>query len=269
MKKCPDCSQFFSDDNFFCLNCGTSLLHNADMKQNPTSFQTPNDTPTQLLSSFPTKTVEKKEAHRSFYLIIGAMAVLIIGLSAIVFFLLSGKDSSENKTGENKQQANQIVENNSVSNSALISQVEKQIPQIEKSNKQIYAGNTQVQTEPITNEAVQDLLNRWRQAQNARNYNAYKACYAPQFFGIKRTRNGGETRMNYGQWMNDRRKMLKNTINVGIQIQDIKTEGDTATSQFIQQFESVNYQDTGQKILKIKMFSDGAKIIYEELKYAY
>lgn len=264
MKRCPQCNQIFGEENLFCLNDGTVL--------ESFSPSLANDTPTQLFSPFPTKTVEKKDTNKGTYAIIGAMAVVIIGLSAIVFFLLSGKENSENKNGENKPEISQTVENKPAqkeSNSAQTSKIEKQATQIEKANKQISVDNAQVQTEPITDEAVQELINRWVRAQNSRNYNAYKACYAPQFFGIKRTSNGGETRMNFGQWMSDRRKMLKNTINVAVQIQDIKTERDTATAQFIQQFESVNYQDTGQKILKIKMFPDGAKIIYEELKYAY
>lgn len=264
MKKCPNCNHFFSDDDIFCPIDGTTLEAAVSLATN--------DTPTQVLSSFPTPVVPKKSDGKYLYLITGTMAVVIIGLSAIVFYLLSGKENNENKNSENKQEIGQTIENKPAqkeSNSAQTSQIEKQTPQIEKANKQISVDNTQVQTEPITDEAVQELINRWRQAQNSRNYNAYKACYAPQFFGIKRTRDGDETRMNYGQWMNDRRKMLENTINVAVQNPNINIERDTATAQFIQEFESVNYQDTGQKILKIKMFPDGAKIIFEEMKYAY
>ena len=63
--------------------------------------------------------------------------------------------------------------------------------------------------------------------------------------------------------------MLKNTLSVEIQNLEILTEGETATAEFTQQFQSVNYNDAGQKILKIKMFPNGAKITYEEMKYAY
>ncbi len=72
--------------------------------------------------------------------------------------------------------------------------------------------------------------------------------------------------MNYTQWMNDRQKMSKNIVDVGVGNLQIKIEGDTAIAQFVQQFQSAGYQDTGQKTMRIKMFSEGAKIVYEELK---
>ena len=242
MKKCPNCSQSYSDDLVFCLNDGT-VLENSSVSYS-------GDTPTLVVSQFPNKTVEKKEANKSFYAIIGAMAVVIIGLSAIVFFLISGAK-------DEKKEEHKAVETKSP-NVAQTSPTANQT--VEKTEK------TPI---PITKEAAQSLINRWEQAQDTRNFNAYRSCYAQSFLGIKRTKSGSESRMNAAQWLNDRQKMLKNIINVGVENLNITIEGDTANAQFIQQFQSANYEDTGQKTMRIKMFEDGAKIVYEELKYVY
>ena len=243
MKRCPNCNQSFSDDLVFCLHDGTVLETSSGASYS-------GDTPTQVFTSLPTKSVEKTETNKSFYAIIGVMAVVIIGLAAVVFFLMSG--AKDDKNEENK-----TVENKSPNVAQTSPTTNQTIEKIEKTPL------------PITKEAAQNLINRWEQAQDARNFDAYRSCYGQPFLGIKRTKSGSETRMNYAQWMNDRQKMLKNIIDVGVENLNITIEGDTANAQFIQQFQSENYEDTGQKTMRIKMFEGGAKIVYEELKYVY
>jgi hypothetical protein len=119
---------------------------------------------------------------------------------------------------------------------------------------------------PINKNEVSDLIDSWERAQNEADYNTYKSLYATEFSGIKRTTSGKVSRLNYNQWLNDRRKMLKNIKSVTITNTNVTIVGNTATAEFTQDFESNNYQDTGQKILKIQMFSSGPKIIYEEMK---
>ncbi len=90
MKRCPNCQQSFSDDLVFCLNDGTVLENSA--------ISYSGDIPTIVV---PPKTAEK--TNKSFYVIIGAMAIVIIGLSAIVFFLTAGsKDEKKENNAENK-----------------------------------------------------------------------------------------------------------------------------------------------------------------------
>lgn len=255
MKRCPNCNQIFDDENLFCLQDGTVLeVLNS-------SFP---DTPTQVLSSFPLKSVVQKDSGKSFYAIFGAMAAVIIGLSAIVFFLLSGRGDS---AGENKLSLNQTAANNQAQAETPFS---SQNSPNKKANVETIVENVSDKTLPITADEVRSLIISWEKAQDTRNFNAYKVCYSQQqFWGIKRTNEGKESRMNYGQWMSDRRKMLQNMIDVEAQNLEISIEGDTATVTFTQQFQSVNYCDTGRKTLKIKMFADsGAKIIFEELKAA-
>lgn len=231
MKRCPNCNQVFSDDNVFCLEDGTVLETTPGASYS-------GDTPTQVISPFPAaETSGKKEANKNIYAIIGVMLVVIIGLAAIVFYLMPG--AKEEKKDES----------NTAQNSGNQSQT---------------GGKTQ-----ITREAAQDLINRWEQAQDTRNFDAYRVCYAPQFIGIKRTKSGSETEMNYTEWINDRQKMAKNIIDVSVENLNITIEGDTAIAQFVQNWKSVNYQDTGQKTMRIKMFDDGAKIVYEDLKFVY
>ena len=229
MKRCPNCHQSFSDDLVFCLNDGTVLENSA------TSFS--GDMPTVVAQPFANQKVEK--TNKSFYAIIGAMAVVILGLAAIVFFLVSGE--KDDKKEEN------------ISNTAQNSQ----------------SGNQTSEKSPITKQIAQDLINRWEKAQDTRNFDDYRSCYAPEFVGIKRTKTGSENQMNYSQWMTDREKMAHNIIDVSVENLNITIDGDTAIAQFIQNWQSVNYQDRGQKTMRIKMFAGEAKIVYEDLKFVY
>jgi ketosteroid isomerase-like protein len=239
MKRCPNCSQFFDDENFYCLNDGTTLE----------SFQSSQNTPTQFLPSFPTKTVSEKSGNNKIFWLVAALSLVIVALSLVIYTLISKPVSSNQNEQKNDSKA--VIQNRSA-----------------PENKEIIQPAKPAEA-PLTEEAVRRLLDRWEKAQDARNFAAYKSCYASQFFGIKRTKSGSESRMNYAQWLGDRQKMLKNVIDVSMQNPAINIEGDTATARFIQRFQSVNYEDEGQKILKIKMFDSDAKIIYEELKYSY
>ncbi len=254
MKRCPNCNEMFEDENSFCLNDGTVLeIFNP-------SFG--NNVPTQVFSSFPTKTIEKKDANKSFYAVIGAMAVVIIGLSAIVFFLMSGKNNSSN----NKQKDNQTIENEKAQTE--VNKIQN-TPTIKQDN-QFITENTPRQIQPITSEAVRNLIDRWEKAQDAQNFRNYQTCYGQPFAGVKRA-DGATKTYNYASWMNDRGKILRNAVNLDIEIQnlEISIEGDTATAEFDQYYRSLKYNDWGPKVLKLKMFPDGVKIFYEELKASY
>ena len=242
MKRCSNCNQSFSDDNVFCLNDGTVLETTSGASYS-------GDLPTRFITPFPAvKTIEKKDSNTNIYAVIGAMAIVIVGLSAIVFFLMS--DAKDKKNEEN--------------NSSVAAQTS---PTSEKGNKTPKVEKTPAPVLEITTEAAQNLVNSWEKAQDGKNFNAYRACYSSQqFLGIKRTNEGEREQKTYAQWMADRQKMLKNTIDVEIKDSQITIEDDTAIVQFVQKFNSVNYCDEGSKVLRIKMFSDGAKIIYEEMK---
>ena len=236
MKKCPSCNQSFSDELFFCLNDGT-VLETSD-----SSFS--GDTPTIIAPSVFPKKPENKATNKSIYLIIGAMAIIILGLAATIFVLMSDKKSEPEISNATQNQNVEKPKNQTVE--------KPQSPTVEK--------------KVITKESAENLINRWEKSQDERNFKLYRDCYAPTFVGTKRTKSGSETRMNFSQWISDRQKMAKNIVDVRIENLQITIDGDTANAQFIQHWKSVNYQDTGQKTMRIKMFDDGAKIVYEDLK---
>lgn len=243
MKRCPLCHQFFDDENLFCLNDGTKL--------DDSSPSAANSVPTQYLPSVQREAAPQRNSGKGVYWICGALLLVVGVLSVVIYALVSSPARARQSTDEKSEKAAEAQTVKPTSNNETVEPAKS--PEFS----------------PLTPQAARELVERWEKAQDARNFNTYKSCYAPSFFGIKRTKSGGETRMNYTQWLADRRKMLANTIDVGVRNLEIALDGETATARFAQQFQSVNYSDEGQKILKIKMFEDGAKIVYEEMKYSY
>ena len=248
MKRCPHCHLDFDDENLFCLNDGTKLEE----------FPLPraNDIPTQYVPAVRRAAASQKSVDKKIYWLCGALLAVIGVLSFVIYALVANPATVRRSIDESSEKA-------------------AETPTVKPTSKSeaVEPANTPAapapELPPLTPQNVRELIERWERAQDARNYNAYKSCYATSFFGIKRTKSGAESRMNYAQWLGDRRKMLANTIDVGVLNLEIEIAGETATARFIQQFQSANYSDEGQKILKIKTFADGAKIVYEELKYSY
>jgi hypothetical protein len=242
MKRCPQCRQIFNDEDVFCLNDGTTLE----------IVVAGNDTPTQIVSSPLFAPSKNGVTGNRFYLIIGLMAVLIVFLLGGVIFLLL------------RPWAVQIVAE-MPANKPGNAQNTVPATKVESANANI---SSQPSLPPITSDAVSALIERWEKAQDAQNFRSYQDCYGQPFLDIKRTKTGAESQMNYGQWMNDRRKMLSQAVGLDIEVQglSVAVDGDTATAEFEQYYRSVEYSDYGPKVLKIKMFPDGPKIVYEDLK---
>ena len=120
---------------------------------------------------------------------------------------------------------------------------------------------------PITDNAARELVVRWKNAQNLKSFPSYRACYVPttEFIGIKRTPTGGREQLSFNSWMKDRGTMFHNIIEVQADIRNIFIDGDTAVAVFTQKWRSVNQCDIGEKTLRIKLFADGPKIVFEEL----
>lgn len=274
MKKCPNCNQVFSDDNFFCLNDGTTLLTVSNTSENIPVFPTPESAPTQFIPrSQINLTNPTNRIPGWLYAALGAMAAIILMLGGAFFIARSPAENNEKAEQNAKSNENILISNHSVvesktaetpqENKLQDSKSETTVPQIEVSSKQI-------ETPPITTEAVHNLLTRWEKAQDGQNFGVYQACYGQPFKGIKRV--GSETKVyNYTSWLNDRRRMLENAIGLDVEVENLQVtiEGDTATAEFDQYYRSLRHSDWGPKILKIKMFPDGARIVYEELKASY
>jgi hypothetical protein len=183
------------------------------------------------------------------YFALGALGAGVVALGVAFFFLLPGDRGANSKHGSTDS-------TNSTANNAAI----RPTGHLETEDSL---------TPVLTQDSVAALVERWRLAQNTRNFKGYQDCYDSSFFGIKRTKTGGAQRMNFGTWMNDRRKMLPNVIELGVSNMQISFDGDTAVVRLDQRFRSVNYADDGLKELRVKMFPAGPKIIFEELKQVY
>ena len=74
--------------------------------------------------------------------------------------------------------------------------------------------------------------------------------------------------MGYSAWLADRGRSFKNLLNVVAENRSVTIEGDVAVVKFVQRFRSEGHCDYGDKTIHIKMFANGAKIVYEELRNA-
>jgi len=240
MKRCPRCNQTFDDATDFCVDDGTPL-------EGYSSFISAG-VPTQVFTPVPTKAVSTPETGKLIYVAVGVMATVIIALVAFLLYLSS--DKKDSAINQNQTLKSSKPESTSTPQSNTLAASET--PSIS----------------PITENAARELVVRWKNAQNLKSFPTYRACYAPttEFIGIKRTPTGGREQLSFDSWMNDRGKMLRNVVEVQADIRRISIDGDSAVAVFIQKWRSVNHCDIGEKTLRIKMFADGPKIVFEELK---
>lgn len=230
MKKCPQCRAVYADEMVFCLQDGTALLLAGEE-------------PTVVLRqpvAAPPQVIKQGVSPIFAYLTIGLLALLVFGgIAAFVFFKPQTADSSKADAVRNSQSPT----------AAPLQATPTPLP-------------------PLTVEAVQNLMNTWEKAQDARNFSLYKSCYDASFQGVKRTVSGGSQRYNYNQWLDDRQKMMGKAkyMEVRVDKMRIAIQNDAATVEFDQYFSTNGYADFGPKVIEIKMTENGAKIVYEELK---
>jgi len=265
MKKCPQCNQFFDDENLFCLDDGTGL-NNSDANDYSTHS---GNTPTVFVPKFqvmPSSSVQNTAANSNkwLYPVLGILVGAVIVLGFLAFYPRPANEKENNLEKTTSITDNKLLVVQSSENKLQNSQKENtNVPPSEISTKQI-------ESPPISVDAVRDLWIRWEKAQDMQSFRLYQSCYGQPFRGVKRVES--ETKVyNYASWLNDRRKVLGNAIGLDVEINNlqISIEGDTATAEFDQYYRSLRHSDWGPKILKLKMFPDGAKIVYEELKASY
>ncbi|MBZ0201709.1 MAG: hypothetical protein K8I03_01690, partial [Ignavibacteria bacterium] len=130
------------------------------------------------------------------------------------------------------------------------------------------------QLKKLTEDEIKSFINNWLSNQNNKNINQYLSSYSPEFNGIKRTKSGKTTYLNYYEWSDDRRKMYENAVDLNISIgnidiKEISPQNGTAKVEFVQYYQSAKYSDEGKKVMNLKRASDGTiKIVFEELIYA-
>ena len=220
----------------FCVDDGTRLLSNliGSVSQ-----------PTQLISPVAQQVRQPKKGTFVYYAFaICVMAAVIVGLVGFLFF------SPGTKEPVNVQSKNALSRSNVTSTA--------------EDNRAVPNGPTLLPTVSI--DAARKLISRWEKAQDDRNFPAYRSCYVSTFLGIKRTPDGSRKQLNYGAWMGDRGRMLRNMIELRVEDPSYSIDGDATIAEFRQHFRSVNHCDVGEKTIRIKMFADGPKIVFEELK---
>lgn len=113
MKKCPSCNQLFSDDNYFCLNDGTTLLYASQTGENLPVFPTADNATTQVISrpQINAQTVPQtapKDSSKWLFLIIG---VLVTALAAMGIFMFAMRGDEKKETANQNAKSENASEN--------------------------------------------------------------------------------------------------------------------------------------------------------------
>jgi hypothetical protein len=130
------------------------------------------------------------------------------------------------------------------------------------------------QLKKLTENEIKIFINEWLNHQNNKNVSQYLTLYSTDFNGIKRTKSGKTTYLNYYEWSEDRRKMYEGAVDLNISIGEINIienndQSATAKIEFIQYYSSAKYSDEGKKVMNLRRANDNSiKIVFEELVYA-
>lgn len=113
MKKCPNCSQIFTDDNDFCLNDGRPLVAESGGYQSwvemPTQYvQRPQNTP------YPTTAVPAPHSNRWIFPLVGILCGLVVVLGFMVFIKESPAEKADDRNTKNTTQTTTSAANNGV-----------------------------------------------------------------------------------------------------------------------------------------------------------
>lgn len=131
-----------------------------------------------------------------------------------------------------------------------------------------------LQGNPINKQEIEEFVRNWATYQSNKMIPEYTSMYDLTFQGIKRTKSGKTTYLNYSEWISDRTKMYNQATNLNvttgtINISNINESQGTAEVSFKQYYSSDKYSDEGQKIMKLKKDgNNNLKITFEELIYS-
>lgn len=222
----------------FCVDDGTPLEYF-------TPFASAN-VPTKVLTPFSAQPSTRNNSSKIIYAALGAMGAIIIGLGAVLLYV-SSVSRADTNTNENSPAAKP--------DSAALTQPKN-------SNSTAIAAMP-----PISAEAADELIRRWENAQDSRDFAAYRACYSPTFAGVKRTpASPGGREMKFDAWMRDRRATMARIADVQLDGISTRIDGEVAIVTFVQKWRSKNHCDIGDKEILIRMFADGPKIVSEDIR---
>lgn len=240
MRFCPNCQRVFEDDDVFCPEDGSNLADGPIVS----AF----DTPTQVVQRTGQSRPKVAESKSSIvYVIVGALGATVVALVIAIYFLWGGeRDGSSPSDLKGSNETNKLS------------------PGVKGTNKDTVQ-TSQPTIRTVSVEDAKELINRWSAAQAKNDFSEYRSYYSREFIGIKQTPEGRPQRMEYNEWMNDRRKSIPNIVSVNLENLNYSQEGELVVVTFRQQWRSLNHCDVGKKVITIKMFADGPKITSEKI----
>lgn len=258
MKRCPTCDRMYSDETLsYCLEDGSVLVadvSSAETQRIPAARIT--NLPTEIMqaprqqaqATAPMTTLPPARHNQTLLYVVIALLALIAGGFAVAWL-----------TSTNKERAQEEKPRDATSNSA---------PKQEAAQATATPAPQSTSSPALTEEAVRNLIERWRLAQNSKDFAAYQSCYDQSFEGIKRTASGREVKYDYSGWMQDRRRMMNEALGLNVEVRSLQVSvnGDTAEVSFTQTYRSASYSDEGRKLMRVRRTAQGDKIVYEDLK---
>jgi len=116
----------------------------------------------------------------------------------------------------------------------------------------------------ISEATVTTFVERWRATQEASDFDAYRALYAPGFRGIKRS--GSKTsQFDRSGWLKDRRLMFQRDVKVKVSNVRATSGERSSVVTFVQDWSSPRFRDVGMKRMELVLEKDGLHIINEEM----
>lgn len=117
---------------------------------------------------------------------------------------------------------------------------------------------------PADDAPARALFEAWLAAQNAGDFAAYQALYAPRFEGVRRS--GTQTaRLDRKRWMKERAAMFRQKPAVGAKGLAVRATRDGATIDFVQTWAIASYRDEGPKRMVLTLVDGEPKIAREEM----
>jgi ketosteroid isomerase-like protein len=113
-------------------------------------------------------------------------------------------------------------------------------------------------------EDARGFLERWLDAQNTGEFDAYQKLYADDFRGVRRSGPRSAT-FDRNSWLEDRRRMFQKKVTVEARNVRVFESPASARIVFIQHWSSGSYTDVGPKHLVLRHELDGFRIVREEL----
>ena len=142
MKKCPNCSQTFSDENYFCLNDGATLADSDESGINPPPFAAGDSLPTQVVSR--PSAIDANASNDSskwLYLIIGVLATALAGLAIFMFVPREKSEKSEVSNQNSKtEQTPDAAQNTNQAENVLAENTRQNLPRPTGTNPNLSPG---------------------------------------------------------------------------------------------------------------------------------